>query len=200
MGGWRKYLVLQAQAKTGLSSGLFIWTFLAVVFGIVTAGFILLIAFIWMAERYDPLTAAIVLAGFFLLLTFIVAICCLWSRRRTIEQAELALAARRNATWLDPKVVGGVIQVSRAVGWRKLVPLLAIGILAAGAGMEWFVRDRPEVESEEENGRRMLARAAAACSHARPKAVRVSSGGREPASAPTVELLILRIPGGTGHE
>jgi hypothetical protein len=160
MGGWRRYLELQVQAKTGLSPGLFIWAFLAVVFGIVTAGFILLIAFIWMTERYDPLTAAIVLAGSFLLVTIIAAICCLWSRRRTIEQAELALAARRNAPWLDPKVVGGVIQVSRAVGWRKLVPLLAIGILAAGAGMEWFGRDRPEVESEEQNGRRKLARAA----------------------------------------
>ena len=33
MGGWRKYLELQAQAKTGLSSGLFIWGLLAVVFG-----------------------------------------------------------------------------------------------------------------------------------------------------------------------
>src|SRR5262249_47459082 len=143
--------------KTGLSSGLFIWAFLAVVFGIVTAGFILLIAFIWMAERYDPLTAAIVLASFFLLATIIAAICCLWSRRRTIEQAELALAARRNATWLDPKVVSGVIQV---VGWRKLVPLLAVGILAAGVGMEWFGRDRPDVESEEQNGRRKLARTA----------------------------------------
>jgi uncharacterized membrane protein YidH (DUF202 family) len=160
MGGWRRYLELQVQAKTGLSSGLFVWAFLAGVFGIVTAGFILLIAFIWMAERYDPLTAAIVLAGFFLLVTIIAAICCLWSRRRTIEQAELALAARRNATWLDPKVVSGVIQVSHAVGWRKLVPLLAVGILAAGVGMEWFGRDRPDIESEEQNGRRKFARAA----------------------------------------
>jgi len=50
--------------------------------------------------------------------------------------------------------------VSRAVGWRKLVPLLAVGILAAGAGMEWFGRDRPEAESKEQNGRRKLARAA----------------------------------------
>jgi type VI protein secretion system component VasK len=160
MGGWRKYLEAQAQAKTGLSSGLFVWAFLAVVFGIVTAGFVLLIAFISLAERYDPLTAAIALAGFFLLVTIIAVICCLWSRRRTIERAELALAARGNATWLDPKVVGSATQVSRAVGWRKLVPLLAVGMLAAGVGMEWLGRDRPEVESEEQNGRRKLARAA----------------------------------------
>jgi hypothetical protein len=160
MGGLRRYLELQAQAKTGLSSGLFVWALLAIVFGVLTAGFVVLIALIWLAQRYSPLTAAIVLAGLFLLATIIAAISCLWSRRRMIEQAELALAPHRNATWLDPKVAGGVIQVSRAVGWRKLVPLLAIGILAVGAGMEWFGRDRPEVESEEQNGRRKLARAA----------------------------------------
>src|SRR5262245_44906949 len=158
MGGWRKYLELRARAKTGLSSGLFVWALLAVVFGIVTAGFVLLIAFIWLAQRYDPLTAATALAGLFLLATIIAAVCCLWSRRRTMEQAELALAARGNATWIDPKVLGSAIQVSRAVGWRKLVPLLAVGVLAAG--MEWFARDRPEVDTEEQDGRRKLARAA----------------------------------------
>ena len=97
MGGWRRYLELQAQAKTGLSFGLFVWALLAVVFGVLTAGFVLLIAFIGLAERYGPLTAAIVLASLFLLVTIIAAICCLWWRRRTIEQAELALAARRLA-------------------------------------------------------------------------------------------------------
>ena len=160
MGGWRKYLELRARAKTGLSSGLFVWALLAVVFGVLTAGFVLLIAFIWLAERYSPLTAAMVLAGLFLLATIVAAVSCLWSRRRTIEQAELALAARRTAVWLDPKVLGGAIQAGRAVGWRKLVPLLAIGMLAAGVGMEWFGRERPDVESEEQNGRRKLARAA----------------------------------------
>ena len=160
MGGWRRYLELQAQAKTGLSSGLFVWALLAVVFGVLTAGFVLLFAFIWLAERYSPLTAATALAGLFLLATIIAAICCLWSRRRTIEQAELALAARRNTIWLDPKVLGGAIQASRAVGWRKLIPLLAVGMLAAGVGMEWFGRERPAIESEEQNGRRRLARAA----------------------------------------
>ena len=160
MGGWRRYLELQAQAKTGLSSGLFVWALLAVVFGVLTAGFVLLFAFIWLAERYSSLTAAIALAGLFLLATIIAVICCLWSRRRTIEQAELALTARRPAIWLDPKVLGGAIQASRAVGWRKLVPLLAVGMLAAGVGMEWFGRERPAIESEEQNGRRRLARAA----------------------------------------
>src|SRR5262249_8564963 len=149
MGGWRRYLELEAEAKIGRGTRRFVWALLAVVFGVLTAGFVLLIAFIWLAERYSALTAAMVLAGLFLLATIIAAISCLWSRRRTIEQAELALAARRNALWLDPKGLGGAIQVSRAVGWRKLVPLLAVGMLAAGVGMGWVGRESPATKSEE---------------------------------------------------
>jgi hypothetical protein len=96
MGGLRKYLALQAQTRTGLSSGLLIWAALVVVFGTLTAVFIPLIAFIWLAERFNPLIAAAALAGFFLLVTIVALICCLRSRRRTIERAELALAARRH--------------------------------------------------------------------------------------------------------
>ena len=125
MGGLRKYLQLQAQAKTGLSIGVLVCGLLAVVFGTLTAAFILLIAFIWLAERYEPLIAAAVLAGFFLLVTIIALFCSLWSRRRTIERAELALAARRQAAWFDPKLLAGAIQASRGIGWRRLLPLLA---------------------------------------------------------------------------
>jgi hypothetical protein len=76
MANLRKYLELQAQAKTGLSSALFVWGLVAVVFGILTAGFILLIAFIWLAERYGPLIAAAILAGLFLLVTIVaIAVC-----------------------------------------------------------------------------------------------------------------------------
>ena len=157
MGGLRKYLALQAQTRTGLSSGLLIWAALVVVFGTLTAVFIPLIAFIWLAERFNPLIAAVALAGFFLLVTIVALICCLRSRRRMIERAELALAARRHTVWLDPKLVGGAIQASRTVGWRKLVPLLAVGLVAAGVGMEWFGRDKTDVESDEQD---KLARAA----------------------------------------
>ncbi len=48
--------------------------------------------------------------------------------------------------------------MSRTVEGRKLVPLLALGILAASVGMEWFGRDKTKVESDEQD--RELARAA----------------------------------------
>ncbi len=160
MGNLRKYLELQTQAKTGLSSGLFVWGLLAVVSGILTAAFILLIAFIWLAERYRALIAAAILAGLFLVVTIVAIVCSLQSRRRTTERAEVALAARKHTIWLDPKLVAGAVQAGRAVGWRKFVPLLAVGILAATVGMEWAGRSKPASGSDEQNGRRQFARAA----------------------------------------
>jgi len=49
VGKLRRYLQLQAQAKTGLNSRLIVCGLLAVVFGTLTAAFISLIAFIWLA-------------------------------------------------------------------------------------------------------------------------------------------------------
>jgi hypothetical protein len=160
MGNLRRYLELRAQAKTGLSSGLFVWGLVALVGGILTAGFILLLAFIWLAERYGPLVAATIFAGMFLLVTIVAIVCSLQSRRRTIERAEVALAARKPAAWLDPKLLAGAVQAGRAVGWRRFVPLLALGILAATVGMEWSRRSKPQSGSDEQDEDRPFARAA----------------------------------------
>lgn len=160
MGGWRKYLELQVEAKTGLSSGLFVWAILAIVCGTVTFGFVLVTAFVWLSARFDPLIAALILSGFFLLCAIVALACCLQSRRRTIERAELALVARRQATWIDPKILGGAVQASRALGWRKAAPLIVLGVLAVGIGMQWFSRGKADAESDEEEDRDELARAA----------------------------------------
>jgi hypothetical protein len=160
MGGWRRYLELQAKAKTGLSPGLFVWALLATMFAVVTFGFILVTAFIFLADRFDPLIAALALGGFFLLTTIIAVVCALWRHRRTIERAQLALAARRSTPLLDPRLLAGAVQVSRAIGARKLVPLVAIGVLAVGVGMQWYGRGRPHVARAGENARRPLPRAA----------------------------------------
>jgi hypothetical protein len=58
----------------------------------------------------------------------------------------LALAARSQTPWLDPKYLGVGMQIGRAIGWRRLVPLAAVGILAAGIAKEWIGRNRPADE------------------------------------------------------
>jgi hypothetical protein len=147
MTGWLRYLELTVKSKTGLASGVIVWALAAALSSAVTLGFFIFAAFIGLAERYGPLTAALSLGGFFLLVTIIALLCCLSSRRRTVASAKLALAARSHAPWLDPKLFGVGLQIGRAIGWRRLVPLAAVGVLAAGLAKEWFGRDRPAGET-----------------------------------------------------
>ncbi len=149
MGGLVRYLQLKAQAKSGLSAGVVIFAVVAVLCAATTFIFLVFAAFIWLAQRYSPLTAALVLCGFFLLLTILAGIGSLMSRRSTIASAETKLAARASSPLFDPKMLGIGLQIGRAVGWRRLVPLIAVGIIAAGLAREWFTHDKP---SEDDSG------------------------------------------------
>jgi hypothetical protein len=145
--GWLRHLELTLKSKTGLGSGVVIFGLIALLGGAVTFGFFILAAFIALAGLYGPLIAALALGALFLLLTLLAVFGCVSSRRRTIAGAQLALEARSHAPWLDPKFVGVGLQIGRAVGWRRLVPLAAAGVLVAGLAKEWFGRDRPAGEA-----------------------------------------------------
>ena len=70
------------------------------------------------------------------------------ARRRNIERARRELAARSNANWLDPKLIALGIQVGQAIGWRRIVSLTAVALLAAGLVKEWSGRVDAEREDE----------------------------------------------------
>jgi hypothetical protein len=143
MSGWLRHLELTVKSKTGVGSDVLVWGLVAALGGTATLGFIILAVFIELAQRYAPLTAALALGGLFLSITIVALICCLSSQRHTVASAKLALAARSHAPWLDPKLLGVGIQIGRAIGWRRLVPLAAVGVLAAGLVKAWPERDRP---------------------------------------------------------
>ncbi len=131
---------MKAQSKTGLSVGLLIWALIGLSCAAATLCFVVLAAFIFLAERYGELNAALALGIFFFSITVGAVGACALSHRRTVQRARLKLASRSNPPWLDPRLAGMTMQVSRAVGWRKLAPLLAVGVLAAWLGMQWFGR------------------------------------------------------------
>jgi hypothetical protein len=140
--GWLRHFELTLKAKSGLNFGVLVWGSIALLGGAVTFGFLIFAAFIALAGRFGPLIAALALAALFLLITALAVFGCVSSRRRTIEGAQLALEARSHAPWLDPKFVGIGLQVGRAIGWRRLIPLAAAGVLVAGLAKEWFGRDQ----------------------------------------------------------
>ena len=161
MSGWLRYLELRAKAKTGLSSAVLAWAIAAALCGAVTSVFLLFAAYIWLAEHYSPLTAALILGAFFLLVTIIALIACLIVHGRTAERARQELATRSQAPWLDPRYLAVGLQVGRAVGLRRLVPVIAVGLVAAGLAKEWFGDDKAAGESREAGGSRVDERDAA---------------------------------------
>ena len=141
MSGWLRHFALNAQVRTGFSSQVAVWAAIAAVAATVALVFLLIAAFIWLADRYGPLTAGLVLGGVFIVIALIAIVACLIARRRNRERARLELAARSSDTsWLDPKVLAMGFQIGQAIGWRRLASLVALAVLAAGVSKEWSGR------------------------------------------------------------
>ncbi len=150
MSSWLHHLELNAKARLGVDPQLMIWAVVAAVASLAAAVFLAIAAFIWLAHRYDALTAGLVLGGVFALIAIIAAVACLVRRRRNMERARLELAARsRNTSWLDPRLVAVGFQVGQAIGWRKLAAFAAVGLLAAGLAKEWGGHGQPPADGTE---------------------------------------------------
>lgn len=147
MRGWFIHLALTLKSKTGLASGVLVWGMVAAGGAVATLGFFVFATFIALAERFGPLTAALVLGGLFLLVTIVALIGCVLARRRTAARAQRALAQRSHALWFDPTLLRAGLRIGNAIGWRKLASLGAIGIVTAGLAKEWIDRTRPAGEA-----------------------------------------------------
>jgi hypothetical protein len=149
MGGLIGFLRLQAQARTGLSPGILVWAVAGLAFAVVAFVFLLASAFIWLAERFSPLVAALALAAIFLLIAIIALTACVLIRNATRRQAAIELAERKRAMALDPRLVGVALQVGRSMPWRWAAPALAAIALAAGIGIQMFGRRGPPIREAE---------------------------------------------------
>src|SRR5260370_1550619 len=123
MRGWLRYFALNAQVRTGVSGWVLGWALIAVAAAAAAAVFLLVAAFVWLADVYDSLIAGVVLGCAFALIALIALLACLMTRRRNMERARLELAARSSTSWLDPKLVAVGVQIGQAIGWRRLAAL-----------------------------------------------------------------------------
>jgi len=146
MSGWLRLFALNAQARAGFSSQVLIWAVVATVASVVALVFLLIAAFVWLADRYDPLAAGLVLGCTFVVVALVALVASLVIRRRNMARARVELAAGDgNTSWLDPKLLDPKLlaigfQVGQAIGWRRLVSLAAVGFIAAGVTKEWLGR------------------------------------------------------------
>ena len=140
MSGWLRHFALNAQARTGFSTQVLVWSIIAAIAAMVALIFLCTAAFLWLADRYDAVIAGLVLGCFFVLVALIALLAGMLARRRNRERARIELAARSQANWLDPKLMAVGFQVGQAIGWRRLASLAAVALLAAGLAKEWFSR------------------------------------------------------------
>ena len=143
MRGWLRYFALNAQVRTGVSGWVVVWALIAAAAAAAATVFLLVAAFVWLADRYGSLTAGVVLGCAFALIALIALLACLIARRRNMQRARLELAARSTTSWLDPKLVAVGVQIGQAIGWRRLASLAALAVLAGAAAKEWSARANP---------------------------------------------------------
>jgi Ca2+/Na+ antiporter len=140
---WLHDFTLAIQARSGVTSGLFIWIAVIAVASVTAFAFLCVAAYAWLAWELGNVIAGLVLAGVFIVIAVIGGVVCTSARRRARERAILERAARAHASssWLlDPKILGVAVQAGRAVGWQRIVPIALLGFMAAQLAREHRAR------------------------------------------------------------
>ena len=148
MSGWLRYFALKAQVRTGLSAAVLTWAIIAAAAAVGALIFLLIALFVWLAQLYGALIAAVALGCAFVLIALIALAVALMTRRSNMERARLELAAR-SSNWLDPKLMTVGVQIAQQIGWRRLVSLVGVALLAGGLAREWSARSGGDEDEEE---------------------------------------------------
>ena len=98
----------------------------------VTTSFLCAAAFVFMLQKYGPVEACLTGAGIFFVVTLIAAICYMVRKNQVKARVEENAKSAVQTALADPMLVAAGIQVIRAIGIKKLIPILAVGGLALG--------------------------------------------------------------------
>jgi hypothetical protein len=102
---------------------------------LVTTAFLCAAAFVFVLQNYGPVQACLTGAAIFFVVAMIAAGCYMMRKRQIEERAEQAARAAKStaqSVLSDPAMVAVGLQVIRAVGIKRLIPILAVGGLALG--------------------------------------------------------------------
>jgi hypothetical protein len=102
---------------------------------LVTTGFLCAAAFVFVLQKYGPVEACLTGAAIFFVVTLIAAGSYMARKRRVearVEQVARTAKSTAQTVLADPMLVAAGVQVIRAIGIKKLIPILAVGGLALG--------------------------------------------------------------------
>ena len=115
---------------------------------LVTTSFLCAAAFVFVLEKYGPVQACLTGAAIFFVVTMIAAICYAVRKRQVSVRAEQAVKSTAQTMLADPMLVAAGIQLVRAIGIKKLIPILAVGGVALGFMMSRSAANTTEAPAE----------------------------------------------------
>jgi hypothetical protein len=98
----------------------------------ITTSFLCAAAFVFVLERYGLVPACLTGAGVFFVVTLIAAGCYMVRKNQVKARAAETAKSAVHSALADPMLVAAGIQIIRAIGVKKLIPILALGGLALG--------------------------------------------------------------------
>jgi hypothetical protein len=98
----------------------------------ITTGFLCAAIFVVVLQRYGLSEACLAGAAVFFVLTLITALVYLLYKRETQREAVEEEKSALTAALSDPAMIAVALQVGRAIGFKRLVPLFAIAGVALG--------------------------------------------------------------------
>jgi len=98
----------------------------------ITTAFLCAAAFIAVLNHYGPVEACFTGAAIFFVITLIAAGTYMVRKRQIEARAAARAKAAANSLLADPALIVTGIQIVRALGVKRLIPILAVGGLALG--------------------------------------------------------------------
>jgi hypothetical protein len=98
----------------------------------VMISFLCAAAFVYVLQNYGLIEACLTGAGIFLVVALIAAVGYVVRKNRVKAHAAETTKSAVHTALADPMLVAAGIQVIRAIGIKKLIPILAVGGLALG--------------------------------------------------------------------
>jgi hypothetical protein len=98
----------------------------------ITTSFLCAAAFVLVLQHYGLIQACLAGAAIFFVVALIAGGIYMARKRQIRARAVAAAKAAAQSPAIDPMMLAAGIQIARAVGLKKLIPILAIGGLALG--------------------------------------------------------------------
>jgi hypothetical protein len=150
MGDWLHYLRLRAKAKTGVNRYVVISGIIVAWSGTAALLWISVTLFLWLSQVFESYMKASIILSIGYSTFFILAGTSAWLSTYYAKKRAEAQLATQKAALFDPSMITVGLEIGRAIGWRRLISLAGVVLLASGLAKEWIGRDQG-LPPEEEN-------------------------------------------------